>query len=111
MAVEVAAKLSEEGQPVAFVDLSARSGPDSVLPCVAAGLGVDVNPGRDLLGAVVASVDDDGVLVVLDTCERLRAACAAVAHALIGACGGLRVLAISRQRLGAAGERCGRCHR
>jgi len=104
LAVAVADALGAEGQPVVFVDLSASSGPGSVLGCVASALGVVAEPGEDLFEAVAAGIADDGLLLVLDSCERIRGGCAAVAEALGGACGGLLVLATSRQRLGARGE-------
>ena len=44
------------------------------------------------------------VLLVLDNCEHLAAACAVLAGALLRACPGVRVLATSRERLATAGE-------
>src|SRR5262249_61301109 len=44
------------------------------------------------------------LLLVLDTCEHLPAACAALAADLLGGCPGLRVLATSREPLGVPGE-------
>jgi len=41
---------------------------------------------------------------VLDNCEHLVDACAHLVEALLAACPGLRVLATSREPLGAAGE-------
>ncbi|MFB4309571.1 ATPase [Actinomadura sp. GTD37] len=45
------------------------------------------------------------LLLVLDTCEHLRDACAGVAEVLLSAAPGLRLLATSRQALGVGGER------
>jgi predicted ATPase len=42
--------------------------------------------------------------VVLDNCEHLLDACAALLSALLGACPGLKVLATSREPIGVAGE-------
>ena len=44
------------------------------------------------------------LLLVLDNCEHLLDACAALAEALLRGCPGLRVLATSREPLGIAGE-------
>ena len=44
------------------------------------------------------------LLLVLDNCEHLPGACAALAADLLGACPGLRVLATSREPLGVPGE-------
>jgi predicted ATPase len=44
------------------------------------------------------------LLLVLDNCEHLPGACAALTANLLGACPGLRVLATSREPLGVPGE-------
>ena len=44
------------------------------------------------------------LLLVLDNCEHLRAACASLADVLLAACPGVRVLATSREALGVPGE-------
>ena len=104
LGLEVAADLREGGSPLTFVDLAPLSGPGSVLPAVAAEVGVGADPGRSLFEALVAHLGEVDLLVVLDNCEQVRADCAHAAAALLGACGGLRILATSRQRLGVAGE-------
>ena len=71
---------------------------------VAAALRVPEQPGRPLLGALVAAVGSRGVLLVLDNCEHLLDACATLAAGLLGACPVLRVLATSREPLAVAGE-------
>jgi non-specific serine/threonine protein kinase len=45
------------------------------------------------------------MLLVLDNCEHLVAACAALVQRVIGAAPGVRVLAASREGLGVPGER------
>ena len=47
---------------------------------------------------------DRQMLVVLDNCEHLLDACAALAVELLGACPGLTLLATSREPIGVAGE-------
>jgi predicted ATPase len=47
---------------------------------------------------------DKQVLLVLDNCEHLLDACAALASRLLAAAPGVRILATSRQALGTAGE-------
>src|ERR1700687_5635552 len=44
------------------------------------------------------------LLLVLDNCEHLVVACAAVADALLRGCPSVRILATSREPLGVAGE-------
>ena len=44
------------------------------------------------------------VLLVLDNCEHVVDACAQLTASLLGSCGGLRILATSRESLGVSGE-------
>ena len=44
------------------------------------------------------------VLLVLDNCEHVVDACAELAGGLLGSCGGVRIMATSRESLGVAGE-------
>jgi predicted ATPase/DNA-binding CsgD family transcriptional regulator len=44
------------------------------------------------------------VLLVIDNCEHVIAACAELASTLLRSCGGLRILATSRESLGVSGE-------
>ncbi|MFL6024834.1 MAG: AfsR/SARP family transcriptional regulator, partial [Marmoricola sp.] len=54
--------------------------------------------------ALVAFVGDGPGLLLLDNCEHLLEASAALATALLRGCPGLHVLTTSRQRLGVTGE-------
>ncbi|MDL4773863.1 ATP-binding protein [Actinomadura xylanilytica] len=56
------------------------------------------------LSRLVAALADRPLLLVLDNCEHLVDAVAELAHALLSACPGLRVLATSREPLGITGE-------
>ena len=87
-----------------FADLAPLADPELVPAAVAAALRVPEQPGRPLLGALVAAVGSRGVLLVLDNCEHLLDACATLAAGLLGACPVLRVLATSREPLAVAGE-------
>jgi predicted ATPase len=53
---------------------------------------------------LTANLRDRQVLLILDNCEHLLEACAQLAHTLLQACPGVRLLATSRQPLGVAGE-------
>src|SRR6059058_4514338 len=44
------------------------------------------------------------VLLVIDNCEHVIGACAELTSALLRSCGGLRILATSRESLGVSGE-------
>jgi predicted ATPase/DNA-binding CsgD family transcriptional regulator len=47
---------------------------------------------------------DRDVLLVIDNCEHVIGACAELAETLLRSCGGLRILATSRESLGVSGE-------
>lgn len=59
----------------------------------------------DIGAALVQRLRDEEHLVVLDNCEHLSAACAALAQQLLRGCPGLRILTTSREALGVPGER------
>ncbi len=102
---------------VAWVDLDALAAPELVPQAAAAALGVAEEPGittadgwGDLLAEHLAehqTEDQDAahLLLVLDNCEHLAAACAQLLNRLLPSAPGLRVLVTSRVPLGAAGER------
>jgi predicted ATPase/DNA-binding CsgD family transcriptional regulator len=70
---------------------------------VAQGLGVK-RTARDRLGAAREFLHERSVLLVLDNCEHVLAASAAVARDLLAACPGVRIVATSRMALGVIGE-------
>ena len=53
---------------------------------------------------LAAALHSRRLLLILDNCEHLLPACAALAAALLAGCPALRVLATSRQALGLTGE-------
>jgi len=71
---------------------------------VAAVVGVREQPGRTLLETLTDHLRGHALLLVLDNCEHLVAACAHLAEALLNTCPNLRILATSREPLGVAGE-------
>jgi predicted ATPase/DNA-binding CsgD family transcriptional regulator len=106
LALAVAAELSgdyEDG--VWWVELASLSDPDLVPQAVANALGINEAPGRSLMEALVEYLEGREVLLLLDNCEHLVEACAALCNVLLHACPKLRILATSREALGVAGER------
>src|SRR5205823_80982 len=87
-----------------LVELAALADPSLVPEAVAAVLGVREGPGRPLLDALVAHLRPRGLLLVLDNCEHLVDACAALCETLLGRCPDLRILATSREPLRLGGE-------
>lgn len=60
--------------------------------------------GTEAIDRLSAALGDKHMLLVLDNCEHLVEATAALADHLLGACSNLRVLATSREPLGITGE-------
>ena len=87
-----------------LAELAALADPELVPQAVAAALGVLEAPGRALTDTLGRALRNRRLLLVLDNCEHLLGACAALAQALLGAGPGVRVLATSRRPLGLAGE-------
>jgi predicted ATPase/DNA-binding CsgD family transcriptional regulator len=87
-----------------FVELASLSDPDLVPQEAASVLGVRERPERPLTETVVEHLRAKKLLLVLDNCEHLVEACAALAEALLRACPKIHILATSREALGIAGE-------
>ncbi len=89
---------------VGFAELAPLSDPARVPQQVAVTLGVREDPERPISETLTTALRDRQVLLVLDNCEHVLETCAQLAHTLLQACPGLRILATSRQSLGIAGE-------
>ncbi len=97
-----------------LIELAPLTDPDQVLSTIAAVLNVREQPGRPsprpeanggpLLAALTDYLRVKRLLLILDNCEHLVAACAAAADQLLRACPHLKILASSREGLGIAGE-------
>ena len=87
-----------------LVELAALRDPDAVLRAVAAARGLREEPQRPLVATLADALRPAATLLVLDNCEHLGAACAALVGTLLGTCPALRVLATSRERLRLPGE-------
>ena len=61
-------------------------------------------PGRPPDATLADALRDKNLLLILDNCEHLVEDVARLAESLLGSCQGLRILATSREILGAAGE-------
>jgi predicted ATPase/DNA-binding SARP family transcriptional activator len=87
-----------------LVELAPLSEGALVPQAVAVALGVREQPNRPLISTLVNVLRKQEVLLVLDNCEHLIGAAAHLAEALLRPCPGLKILATSREGLGAAGE-------
>ena len=107
----LALELAEQALPsfangVRYADLAALQDPQRVELAVAAVLGVRAEE-RDapLIDRLCRHLQPQQCLLVLDNCEHLTAACAALVQRLVAAAPRLTVLAASREGLGLPGER------
>jgi predicted ATPase/class 3 adenylate cyclase/DNA-binding CsgD family transcriptional regulator len=104
-AAQLAAELSDQfPDGVWFTDLAPVADADLVTAAAAKAARVAEIPGEPLLETLISHLAPHKALVVLDNCEHLVDACAGLAERLLRGCPGLRVLATSREPLGADGE-------
>ncbi|WP_143020206.1 ATP-binding protein [Sinosporangium album] len=89
---------------VHLVELSSLSDERRLEQVVAHALDVPDRSTRPAAEVLAEYLADRELLLVLDTCEHLVDACSQMAQTLLAAAPGLRVLATSRQVLGAPGE-------
>jgi predicted ATPase/DNA-binding winged helix-turn-helix (wHTH) protein len=86
-----------------FVDLGMLSDPKLVTPAVASMLGVSVQS-DDVQPGLIAYLRDKRILLILDTCEHLVEAVAALATSIMEAAPQVHILATSREALRIEGE-------
>lgn len=105
LAVQVATEAAREfGGGVWFVDLAPVTNPVVVPVVLARTLGLVDQPGRSTMEAVAKFVANRKMLLLLDNCEHLLDASAALVIALLDAGSDITVLATSREPIGIAGE-------
>ncbi|MDQ2941879.1 MAG: tetratricopeptide repeat protein [Chloroflexota bacterium] len=105
IALQLAEELLGELKDGAWlVDLGVLTDPDFLAPAVASALGLAEQPGRPLLATIRDHLHGRELLLVLDNCEHVVAASAALADSLLRSSPLLRIVATSREGLGIAGE-------
>lgn len=104
LAAQLAAQIAGEFGRAWFVDLAPITDPDLVPVTVAGALGLHDQPGRSTTDTVLRFLGGRPALVVLDNCEHLLDATAALVLALVKACRGVRLLATCREPLRVEGE-------
>jgi predicted ATPase/DNA-binding SARP family transcriptional activator len=105
LALEAARRARADSPDGVFLaDLSAIADPVLVDRQIATALDIREQPDASLAEQLRERLRDADLLLVLDNCEHLRAACAEITGSLLASCPGLRVLATSREALGVAGE-------
>jgi predicted ATPase/class 3 adenylate cyclase/DNA-binding CsgD family transcriptional regulator len=105
LAIQVAAQMTGAFRDgVWYVDLAPITDPRLVAVTAARALGLPDQPGRTTTDTVVSFIGDRHMLMLLDNCEHLLDATAALTTALLGACSGVTILATSREPIGVPGE-------
>lgn len=97
--------LGEFPDGVWLVELAPLSDARRVAQTVASALGVTEEAGRPVIEALVKSVKDKRLLLLLDNCEHLLRPCADLAKQFLTAGAHVKILATSREPLHVAGER------
>lgn len=87
-----------------LVELGPLSDESQIIPALAQVFGLQELPFNPLRNLVFDYLRDKKLLLILDNCEHLIAACARLADELLHQCAGLKILASSREALGIAGE-------
>jgi predicted ATPase/DNA-binding CsgD family transcriptional regulator len=102
LALEIAATLDDDfDDGVVWVPLAAVSDPDSVIPTIAASVGI---AGAAVDDRLVRALRDERLLLILDNFEHVVAAAPRIAD-LLAACPMLHAVVTSRSRLRIRGER------
>ncbi|WP_186245829.1 helix-turn-helix transcriptional regulator [Mycobacterium simulans] len=104
LATQVTAQIAGEFGGAWFVDLAPIIDPDLVPITVARSLGLHDQPGRSTTDTLLRYLGERRVLLVLDNCEHLIEASAALVVALVEACPDVRLLATSREPIRVPGE-------
>jgi predicted ATPase/class 3 adenylate cyclase/DNA-binding CsgD family transcriptional regulator len=105
LAVQIAAAIAGGfGDGVWLVDLAPITDPDLVAVAVLRALGLPDQQGRSTMDTLLRFVGDRRMLLVLDNCEHLLDACAALVVGLLGGCPAVTLVATSREPIGVAGE-------
>jgi len=87
-----------------MIELAPLSDPAQIIPALAQAFGLQESPFSPLASLVADYLRGKELLLILDNCEHLIAACARLADDLLHQCARLKILASSREALGIAGE-------
>ena len=104
LAVEVAGQMAEFGDGPWYVDLAPITHPDLVPVTAARALGLSDQQGSSTMDTIVRSVSDREMLLIIDNCEHLLDASAALIMAVLDRCPGVTLLTTSREPIGVPGE-------
>ena len=105
LALALAERIRESyADGICFIELAPLPAGGLVAHTVARVVSVPLSPEADAVSALVNYFYPRQILLILDNCEHVLAACAALAEALLRDCAHLQILTTSREPLGVAGE-------
>ena len=105
LAAELALRMDwRRAESVAWVELAPCAEPAAVAQKAAAALSIRATHAVEIIDSLAEALRERELLLVIDDCEHLIAACAELARTLLTRCPKLRILATSREPLGVAGE-------
>ncbi len=87
-----------------LVELAPLSNPEMIVQSLAMTLNIREQPGRALQTVIIDALRPKKLFLMLDNCEHLIEACAALALELLRVCPDLKIITSSREMLGVAGE-------
>jgi non-specific serine/threonine protein kinase len=88
-----------------LVELASLQDPDLIPQAVASTFGLQELPGRSIHDVLLDYLEAKHLLLLLDNCEHLLEGCSSLVGTIFERCPEVRVLATSREALGADGER------
>jgi hypothetical protein len=98
LSIEVGTQLlSNFSNGVWLIELAPLSDESQIIPALAQAFGLQELPSTPLKNLVMDYLRDKKLLLILDNCEHLIAACAKLADDLLHQCAGLKILASSRE--------------
>src|SRR5687768_15276905 len=105
LSLQIAADVLDQFQDgVWFVELAPISDPNLVPQAIFSCLGIPEQPGQTILQLLLDYLRAKKLLLVLDNCEHLIAACAELVDTLLGKAPAVKIIATSREALGVSGE-------
>jgi predicted ATPase/class 3 adenylate cyclase len=105
LAIQVAADVIDAYPDGAFfVDLAGLTEASFVPQAIAQAVGVREESGAQIMSTLIRQLQDKRMLVILDNCEHLVAACAEAAETLLRNAPTVTLIATSREALGVPGE-------
>ncbi len=105
LALQLSAEVLERfPDGVWLVELAALADPSLVPQTAATVFGLKEEPGKPIVQTLTGYLKGRDLLLILDNCEHLLAACGQLADSLLHICPNVRILASSREGLGIGGE-------